>query len=105
MRSGNVGKGFVRHRQVLRFCEMSALDRGVEQVGLQAVSNNRSTQVVVNSLTTPEEVQEIKVVDWSLRNLGINVSLGQLFFDEHGNATNYIRLPAAHISIRDLSLK
>jgi hypothetical protein len=36
-------------------------------------------------LTTPEEVQEVKVVDWSLRNLGINVSLRQLFFDEHGN--------------------
>lgn len=85
LRQGNVGKGFVRHCHVLRFLEMSALDRGVEQVGLQAVGNNGSTQVVVNSVTTPEEVQEVKVVDWSLRNLWINVSLRELFLDEHGN--------------------
>ena len=85
---------------------MSALDRGVEQVGLQAVGNDRRTQVVVNSLATPEEIQEVKVVDWSPRNLGITVPLRHLFFDEHGNCDPlYPPAGVAHISIRDLSLK
>jgi hypothetical protein len=59
-------------------------DSRTEHCVLHRVLNGTSSEVVINSVTATEKVQEIRVgADWSLCYLRIDASLRQLFGDEH----------------------
>jgi hypothetical protein len=45
--------------------------------------DTRSIQVVIKGVTATEGSQKIAIVVWNLRDLWIDVSLWQLFTDEH----------------------
>ena len=64
---------------------MPASNSRAEHCVLHRILNGTSTEVVINSVTTAEKVQKIRVaVDRSLCYLRIDAPLWQLFGDEHG---------------------
>jgi hypothetical protein len=93
IREDNVHNEIVAVRQVLRFREMSAVDCGFKQVGLNGAGDSTSGQIVINSVTTTEEIQKLEVVSRSLSNLRKETSLRSLFSDEHGGLASDRSLP------------
>jgi hypothetical protein len=84
IREDNVHNEIVRVRHVLRFREVSAVDCGFKQVGLNGTGDSTSGQIVIRSVTTTEEIQKLEVVSRSLCNLRKETSLRSFFSDEHG---------------------
>jgi hypothetical protein len=76
-REKNIGKKLIRYRHVFQLREMPTGDSRIEHCVLHRGLDGTSTEVVVNSVTTTEKVQELRIGNRSLRYLRIEPPLWQ----------------------------